>query len=194
MLQIQFLKLLMSGNSSYREAGVRKSQYTRNCVAKNTKYAQFRCKNHKKCASKFCTFLRPFVHFWEKWYIPLFSSNRNPSPEFIFRYPDDLRNIVQQCARHYCDNKTLFWQEIPDTFQRACCCRCRENHRTHWVKIIFKGMTMIFQQEGVWSRANIESTAWSEKDSHQPSEFLSVLYLTNENFIYATSNLASWLK
>ena len=55
---------------------------SRNCVSKIAKYAHFCRKNHNmnKRASKFCTFFRPFVHFWENLYIPLFVSNRNRSP------------------------------------------------------------------------------------------------------------------
>ena len=55
---------------------------SRNCVSKIAKYAHFCRKNHNmnKRASKFCTFFRPFVHFWENLYISLFVSNRNRSP------------------------------------------------------------------------------------------------------------------
>ena len=52
------------------------SPLIRNCVSKIAKYAHLCRKNHNKRASKFCTFFRPFVHFWENLYIPLFVSKQ----------------------------------------------------------------------------------------------------------------------
>ena len=70
----------MGGSSSYWEGRVQKSQNTRNCVEKIAKYAHFGRKNHNIRASKFCTLLRIFVHYWENLYITLFSPNRNRYP------------------------------------------------------------------------------------------------------------------